>query len=51
MVIMAIFNLSSFSSYALEQISGGSTPEGMIRIDVGNLSLFLSREEWRRIRS
>lgn len=48
---MAIFNLSNFSSYASEQISGGSTPEGMIRIDVGNLSLFLSREEWRRIRS
>lgn len=48
---MAMFNLSRFSSYSTEQVFGGSTPEGLIRIDVGSLSLFLSHEEWRRVRS
>lgn len=48
---MAMFNLSRFSSYASEHVSGSSTPEGLIRIDVGTLSLFLSHEEWRRIRN
>lgn len=48
---MATFNLSTYSSYISDTVSGGTTPEGLIRIDAGNLSLFLSREEWRRIRS
>lgn len=48
---MATFNLSRYSSYTSETVSGGSTPEGLIRIDAGSLSLFLSQEEWRRIRS
>lgn len=48
---MATFNLSRYSSYTSEAVSGGSTPEGLIRIDAGSLSLFLSQEEWRRIRS
>ncbi len=48
---MATFNLSKYSSYTSDTVSGGSTPEGLIRIDAGSLSLFLSQEEWRRIRS
>ena len=46
-----MFNLSKYSAYSSERVSGGSTPEGLIRIDVGSLSLYLSHEEWRRIRS
>ncbi len=49
--MMAMFYLSRYSSYSSERVSGGFTPEGLIRIDVGSLSLFLSHEEWRRIRS
>lgn len=48
---MATFNLSRYSSYSSDTVSGGSTPEGLVRIDVGCLSLLLSQEEWRRIRS
>lgn len=40
---MATFNLSRYSSYSSEQVSGGSTPEGQVRIDVGCLSLLLSQ--------
>lgn len=46
-----MFNLSRYSSYSSERVSGGSTPGGLIRIDVGSLSLFLSHEEWHKIRS
>lgn len=47
---MATVNITRYSSYEWDEVSGGHTPEGSITITLGSMMVILSQEEWRRIR-
>lgn len=48
---MAVVNMTRYSSYQWDDVSGGRTPEGSIAITLGSITVILSQEEWRRVRS
>lgn len=47
---MATVNITRYSSYEWDEVSGGHTPEGSITITLGSMTVILSQDEWRRIR-
>lgn len=48
---MAVVNMTRYSSYQWNDVSGGRTPEGSIAITLSSMTVILSQEEWRRVRS
>lgn len=48
---MATVNITRYSSYEWDVVSGGHTPEGSVTITIGSMKVILSQEEWRRVRS
>lgn len=48
---MATVNLTRYSSYTFEDVRGTNMADGSIGILMGTVSLRLSQEEWRKIRS
>ena len=47
---MATVNITQYSSYRWNDVSGGRTPEGSVTIALGSTTVILSQEEWQRIR-